>query len=593
MLAILLSVGAQAEVAASAPATTENLQAWHVRIAKVSQPSANGCFTATYPRLAWRETACAAPPSTPMTPKPPGPTPLVVGGGNDIVAQTPAGPITQAFGSFESVSVASVSSPLTPMGAPVANAYTLQLNTNFFSTPACAGAAIPALCLGWQQFVFANNGTSGLVYIEYWLLMYNTGCPGGFTAFPIGADIYCRQAIPATVVPTNTPITNMPGFLLSGDVSGMGPDIVIFQDGVNVYSASGSSIVDAAPGWTMAEFNVFGYGSGTMATFNATASTHVRTRINYGGTAAPICNAVGFTAETNNLNFGLPKPPSTPPGPAVIFLENSTGGAMTNCDAAETWGDTHQVTFGGTLYDFQASGDFVEALVGSNFEVQSRKVSGAPTWPNTSVNRSIGTRMGSTRVAVCDGTRLVVNGTTTSLAPGGMLWIPAGVTIHRVGSNVYIIRDQAGNTVKVTANSGYTNLDVGLGTWPTTVRGLLGNPNNNPNLLEARDGTQFTVPLSFNDLYNRYGASWRVNPLASVLNQCNAVATGNPAGPFFAANLNPTVRQQAEAVCRRVGVTLAWLDTCTLDAAVVGPAAADVFVGKEPPVVNGNRPPNS
>src|SRR5687767_12694965 len=101
ILAVLLSVGAQAGVAASPPATNANLQAWHMRIAQVSQPSAKGCFTAAYPRLAWRETLCAAPPSTPMTPKPPGPIPLIVGGGNDIVAQTPAGPISQAFGTFE------------------------------------------------------------------------------------------------------------------------------------------------------------------------------------------------------------------------------------------------------------------------------------------------------------------------------------------------------------------------------------------------------------------------------------------------------------------------------------------------------------
>ncbi len=90
-----------------------------------------------------------------------------------------------------------------------------------------------------------------------------------------------------------------------------------------------------------------------------------------------------------------------------MFLQNDTGGAAANCDSAEVWGDTHQVAFGGTLYDFQATGDFVEAQVGSNFEVQTRKVSGAPNWPNTSVNRSVATRMGNTRVAVCDGTRLV------------------------------------------------------------------------------------------------------------------------------------------------------------------------------------------
>jgi hypothetical protein len=589
LAALLLTVGATTGVAQGAPATTENLQAWHQKIAQVPQPAAKGCFTATYPKLAWRQAACATAPSVPMTPRPPGPTPLTVGNGNHIVAQAPSGSISQAIGTFENVlGVTSVSSPLVPLGPSVANAYTLQLNTNFFSTPACAGAAIAALCAGWQQFVFANNGTSGLVYMEYWLLMYNNPCPAGFSAFVVGIDTYCRMATPAAVVPGNTPITSMPNFQLSGDVSGVN-DIVIFQVGVNVYATAGTSIVDAAGNWNMAEFNVFGYGSGTQATFNAGAQTNVRTRINYGGNAAPNCLAIGFTAETNNLNFGLPKPSQTPPGPAVIFKENMTGGAMFNCDSAETIGDTHQNTFAGLLYDFQATGDFVEAQVGSAFEVQSRKISGAPTWPNTSVNQAVGTRMGNTRVALCDGPRLFIDGTFTTLNPGGTIWVPAGVGIRRIG-NTYFVRDNSGNSIRVAFNSGYTDLHVGLGTWPTTVRGLLGNPNNNPNQLEGRDGVIYNIPISFSDLYNRYGASWRVNPFASLLAPCSAVASGNPSAPFFAANLNPTLRLQAENTCRQAGVTTAWLDTCTLDAAVVGPHAAAGFVGLEPPVVNGNRP---
>ncbi len=603
-MAVLLSVGAQASASPLVPATIENLKAWHETIAGVPHPSAKGCFTANYPQLVWRKTKCAAAPTTPMSPRPPGPTPLVIGSGNDIVAQTPAGPIFEAFGSFENVSgVTSVSSPLTPGGAGVANAYTLQLNTNYFKTPACDTASIPDLCGGFQQFVFANDGTSGRVYIEYWLLSYNTTCPAGFTAFTIGGDIYCRQATPAAVVPTNTPITNMANMLLSGNISGA-TDRVTMTIGGSAYTATGTSIVDPGPEWIMAEFNVFGYGYGSMATFNSTASTHVRTRINYGGSAPPICTAVGFTAETNNLNFALPRPPGGGAGPAVIFAQNISGGAAANCDAAEVWGDTHQITFAGTNYDFQATGDFTEALIEPTavpfgvsalaappqtlFEVQTRKVSGAPNWPNTSVNKSAGVRMGSTRVAVCDGTRLVVNGTTTNLNPNTSMWLPAGVDIHRRGSNVWIVRDKSGNSVRIQANSGYTDVKVGLGTWPVRVRGLLGNPNNNPNFLEAKDGTQFAVPISFSDLYNRYGASWRANPLNSLIQPCNTVSTGNPSGPFFTGNLAPAVREQAEAICRQTGVAATWLDSCTLDAAVVGAHAAPAFVGMEPPVVDAN-----
>lgn len=594
LLALLLSVGAQTGVAASGPVTTADLQAWHLKMAKVPQPSAKGCFTADYPKMVWRVTECAAPPTAPMQPRPPGsPVPLNVGDGNDVVAQTPGANIFQAFGTFENVTgVTSVSSPINNTGPAVPNAYTLQLNTNYFATPACVGALNPALCQGWQQFVFANDGTSGRVYIEYWLLVYNAFCPAGFTPYIIGGNIYCRMATPAAIVPGNTPITAMPTFQLSGDVSGA-VDIVIMQIGASLYATAGSSIVDAAPGWVQAEFNVFGYGGnslgGSQAVFNPGASTRVRTRINNGAPTAPICNATGFTAESNNLLFGVPAPSASGLGPAVLFLENSIGGAATSCAAAVSVGDTHQRTFAGLFYDFQASGDFVEAQVGTSFEVQSRKASGAPSWPNASVNKSVATRMGNNQVAVCDGTRLVVNGVTTALNPGAMLSVPGGVTVHRTG-NTYLVRDLSGNSVQIAAMGLYTNLDVGLGTWPTVVRGLLGNPNNNPNLLEAKDGTQFSIPISFTDLYQRFGNSWRVSSTSSLLAVCNPTQAGNPSAPFFADNLEPQLRQQADTVCRRAGVAQIWIDTCVLDVAVVGQQGANVFVGMTPPVVNGNRP---
>lgn len=590
-LALLLSVGTTATAAASAPSMATGPQSWHTEISQTALPSSKGCFTAHYPKLVWKRSACVAAPEAAMLPKVTGPTLMTLGNGNHIVAQSPGGPITQAFGTFLNVTgVTSVNSPINNIGPPVANAYTVQLNTNFFpATVPCANADIPALCMGWTQFMFANDGTTGVVYLEYWLANYGgtlNPCPGGWLLV-VG---HCRLATPGTPVGVNTPITSMggPSFQMFGDATGSEIAIMTLPSGT--YATAATSVVDPSGVWTEAEFNVLGYGGGGMATFNAGASAQPKIRINYGGTAAPICLATGYTAETNNLLFGTPAPAPSGPGPATMFLENTIGGAMTNCDSSVSWGDTHQVTFGGTLYDFQATGDFTELIRGSSFEVQTRKVSGAPNWPNASVNRSVGVRLGGSRVAICDGTRLVVNGVTTNIAPGGSLYLPSSGDIFRINSNTYGVRDVAGNSVRVTWNGTYADVNVGLGTWPTAVRGLLGNPGNNPNLLEGRDGTVYTVPLSFSDLYNRYGASWRVNPLSSLLGQCSAVASGNPSAPFFAANLNPQLRAQAETTCRLAGVIQAWLDTCTLDAAVIGPGATRAFIGLEPPVVNGNLP---
>ncbi|WP_157740189.1 VWD domain-containing protein [Micromonospora auratinigra] len=591
-LAVLLMLGGPARLADAAPSSA-GLKAWQSEITKVPQPSARGCFTADYPRLAWHRTSCAAAPDLPMTPKH-SIRPLVVGSGNDISAQAPSGFISESSGTFENiVNVTSESSPIANAGPPVADAYTLQINTDFFASTACAGSPNPG-CRGWEQFVYANDGSSGLVFIQYWLLQYNAACPaGGWTQFSFTGDpdIYCYRNSPGATPVPDQPITNLGALRLTGTVSASSDSATLFV-GATAYTAGGSNSVNAAAGWTVSEFNVFGYGGnadgGGQATFNSGASLNVRTRITYGGTAAPVCAAQGFTGETNNLDFGTPAPSFTPPGPAVVFVENTTGGAATNCAAATVVGDTHQHTFAGLLYDFQASGDFVEAQAGSGFEVQTRKVSGAPTWPNASVDRSVATRMGTTKVALCDGKSLVVDGRTTDIQSEGALHLPSGVDIHRVG-NVYVVTDQSGNSIRVTVNSGYIDVAVGLGSSATQAVGLLGNPGGDPKLLAGRDGTRYAVPLSFDELYQKFGASWRVNPLRTLLAPCATVASGNPSAPFFAGNLTDDVRKRAESVCLQARVTPEWLDTCTLDVAVVGDRAASTYVGLAPPVVNGNR----
>jgi hypothetical protein len=596
LIVTLVASAAGAQVSAAEPAPpTRNQQAWQNEIAQVPQPS-KGCFTADFPDTRWQEVPCTA---TPPYPQPPrrGPRPQVVGDGNDVAARVPSGFISNAIGSFDKVTnVTSESGPIGNTGPSIPNAYTLQLNTNFFTSTACAASPNPG-CLGWQQFVYENYGTGGRAYIQYWLIEYNTTCPAGagwnqfsFTGFP---EIYCykNNSLGAVPVP-NQPITNLKNLSLSGVATAGGDSVTMFVGGT-AYSKAGDNAVNAAAGWNVAEFNVFGDGGnsagGGMATFNAGASLTVRTRVVYGGTAAPICVAQGFTAETNNLSFGTPAPTPTQPGPAMMFVESTVGGATANCAAAVTIGDPHLHTFAGLMYDFQASGDFVLAQVGSDFEVQARQVSSAPTWPNASVNQAVATRMGDTRVAVCGGPSLVVDGRPVDLRAGGTVSLSSGVDVSRIG-DTYVITDESGNSVRAVAHAGYMDVSTGLGTWPTAVRGLLGNPDGDVRRLEASDGTQFSVPLSFDDLYYRYGDSWRVAPADSLLSPCgDKVEVGNPTKPFLADDLAPEIRQRAREICIRAEVTQALLDACTLDVAVLGEKAAAAYVGAKAPVLDGNR----
>ncbi len=605
-------------------------KAWALSMHQTQAPKDKGCFTADYPSTEWREVACVTPPNIPM---PPRQTAFAIGSGNgDVSAGAPSGTITQTIGSFENVvNVTSESGPIGNTGPSIANAYSLQINTNFMTTgTGCAGSPNTTDCQTWEQWIYENDGSTGFAHTQYWILRYNTTCPDAtwnqfsFTGDP---DIYCwKNSVGGAVVP-NQVITNIDNWTFSGSATGTG-DLVIMNTGATAFMANGDNAVNASSGWTIAEFNLVGDGGnsagGGQASFNAGASVNVRTQITHsGGTAAPTCVAQSFTAETNNLNFGPTAPASTTPGPAIIFQQSTAGGATSACAASATIGDTHLRTFNGLFYDFQAFGDFVlaettvedfpdpgifagpgpssgspGAMVPSpggsraqtRFVVQARQVNGAPTWPDVSVNQAVATQMGNTKVAICLPGRLVVNGATTDLADGGSLSLASEtVRVTRTG-NSYLIRSASGDSVHAVLNPTWIDADVGLGLVPSNAKGLLVNANGNVNQIAARDGTVLTAPFAFDQLYGAFADSWRVPANASLLSVCSgdAAETGIPSRTFYAADLNLRDRLRARAICLAAGVKeKSLLDPCTLDVAVLGRKAAKVYVDAIPPAAVG------
>ena len=563
-----------------------------------------GCFNAAYPSTEWKEVTCVKAPNIPTPPRH-GPRPAVVGNSNDIAAKAPSGHITQAIGHFENVTnVTSESGPIGNTGPSVANAYTLQINTDFFTgSSACSGSPNTG-CQGWEQWVYWNTGPgNGSASMQYWLISYNANCPPnkGWIQVPVLGTSCYKNSAKAVSVPSQ-PITNMGKWTLTGSATSTG-DSVAMSTGTNVYTANGDNVVAASSAWTIAEFNIFGpggdtSGNGSIATFNAGASSNTRTEIIYGDTKAPKCVAQGFTAEKNNLSFGPTAPAATAPGPAVIFQESIAGGATSNCAAASTIGDTHLRTFSGLFYDFQAAGDFTLAEVGRDFTVQTRQVSGAPTWPDATVNKAVAARFGKTQVAVCllppgrdEGAAIHVDGTLTPVADGQTLELPGGVGIARQG-NVYQLTSEGGDSMRATVNPTWIDVAVGLGTWPSSVHGLIANPNGNVNQIAARDGFVLTNPFNFNDLYHRFADSWRVSGEGSMLSVCNtgkSIEVGIPKRPFYATDLEQGIRAKAQGVCTAAGVKAGPLhDACTLDVAVIGnDLAAKVFVDQLPPAAVG------
>jgi len=564
-------------------------QEWSKSMEQVPLPK-KGCFEAAYPKKEWKEVPCKKAPDIPMTPRT-GPRPQVIGNANDISAQAPSGFISSATGSFDTVNnVTSMSSPIGNAGAAVNNAYTLQINTNFFNSTACAGSPNPN-CRGWEQFVYFTDGSAGSLFIQYWLLQYNANCPATWNQFQFTGqtDIYCWRNATNSAGPPNVTAANLGQLVMTGNVSA-GGDSISLSIGSNMFLATGDNSVNAAAGWQIAEFNVFGAGGnsggGGQVTFNNGATVVPRTRVIYGGVAAPNCVAQGFTGETNNLNFGPNAPVATPAGPAVMFTESTAGGAVTNCAAASSIGDTHLATFHGLFYDFQAQGDFVLAEVDPGFVVQTRQVSGAPSWPNASVNHAVATRIGKTDVAVClPPTRLFIDGKITDLPDGKSTLTSGGVTVSRSG-NVYLIMGESGDSVRAEVNPTWINVSVGLGHWPAKVRGLIANAGGNVNQIAARDGAVLTAPFPFDGLHHHYADSWRVRANESLLSACEGkVEPAIPQKPFYANDLDPKVRERAAAVCKAARVKPGPLfEACTLDVAVIGnDTAARVFVGAGAP----------
>jgi hypothetical protein len=568
-------------------------------MAQVPLPRA-GCFQADYPSQQWYEVGCVAAPQIPMVPKQ-GPRPLVVGNNNDLSARAPSGVISTAIGSFDSVTgVVTESGRISNEGPFVSNAYTLQINTEYMSSPVCAGTGDPADCRGWAQFVYFNDGSHGWVFIQYWIIRYNNTCPAGHGwrqfMFTDSSDIYCYQSSLNSAPIPSQPITNLAQLSLSGTARTTGNSVTLFIGGTASAMQTDADAVNAAASWTTAEFNVLGPGGdstgGSQAVFNTGAQIQTRNRIIYGGSARPLCVGRGFTGETNNLGFHPSAPAMSLPGPALLFIEDTSGVDTADCSYGRTVGDTHLDTVMGLHYDFQASGDFVVADT-DGFIVETRQESGAPTWPNAALNKAIATRMGKDTVAVCNtnpfrGPELFVNDQLIELGDGHVFSTPAGVDIWRIG-NAYNVTDQSGNSVRATVNLSYIDLGIGLGQWPVKVSGLIANADGNVKEIATRAGKRFTAPFYFGAFYPEYGDSWRDLDNQSPLSVCGQVEPGNPAAPFYASDLAPELYEQARAVCLRAGVQGdELLDECTLDVAVIGyDSAANVFVDARQPVAVG------
>ncbi len=323
--------------APSAPSQDE----WRRTMTRTPLPK-SGCFTSSYPSTQWQEVPCTTAPARPYPPR--GPRPMTVGNTVDVAADVAPDTLSLTTGSFDSVVGVTNETDLST-GAP--NTFSLQINANFFDTPACIGAnpnsknPLSPTCVGWQQFVFSNSAcahglTCASVFIQYWLINFGPKCPAkggavsGWMTTPLSPDSCFANSAAAPVLPQT--IAGLANFNLTGTTS-TGSDAVFMSVGnPAILSAMGGpgSVLGLAGLWHQAEFNVFGDANDNTAKFNAGSTLVVRTSVDRGSSAAPSCvsNQVSFTGEMNNLT--LTSPPALVAGqfPALVFKESNAAGAV-------------------------------------------------------------------------------------------------------------------------------------------------------------------------------------------------------------------------------------------------------------------------
>jgi len=277
--------------------SADELERWRQTIVHTKRPK-KACFTAEYPAAVWTEVQCTTPPNIPFVGVK-GRRPLAVGNGTAFSAQAASGYISEAEGSFDSVT--GVTSEVMDLnGKESPGVFSLQLNTQTFSTMACNG------CIGWQQFIFSNGGCgnpAACLYIQSWIFgLGSSACPSGWT--PGFGGCMVNSSMAATLTPI--PVDALATVKLRGEVAGTNgaDDLITLTVGNTMYSAPGDNrLPDLGQHWQIAEFNIFGNGDGSAANFNTGSTLVVRIAINSGTLSAPSCIADGFTGETNNLTL--------------------------------------------------------------------------------------------------------------------------------------------------------------------------------------------------------------------------------------------------------------------------------------------------
>jgi hypothetical protein len=338
VLALIALAAASTGIGPASAATQRAVRTraqWQAAIAQVAAPGA-GCYHASYPVLQWHAVKCVAAPKWPVIPAPasgsaPRSAAATVGNGVDYSAKV-TGLISKATGSFHHVSTnITEKGKVDNSGSNVANAFSLQLNTQFFSgSPACSGSGTPSKCLAWQQFIYAVS-PGGVVFMQYWLINYNATCPAGWFSF--STDCYTNSNASSVTALTAKELATVK---LSGSAASGGNDKVSLSVGSGhaTLVTNNDSKLDLAASWNTTEWGVYGDGGGGAAIFGANTTLEAQTSLKATSSSAPTCVKEGFTGETNNLKLASTPALGSEPSPTLGSRQTNGTTGTASCAVA-------------------------------------------------------------------------------------------------------------------------------------------------------------------------------------------------------------------------------------------------------------------
>jgi hypothetical protein len=526
-----------------------------------------------------------------------------VGDVTDYVAKV-TGLIAQATGSFADVSPGiTETGQFNGSGPQLANTYTLQLNANYFASPACAGIAD---CLGWQQFIYDSSNDA--IYMQYWLIYYLTGasaCPAGWYTYTPLSSCYVNSdavGVSSTVTAAELASTSLSGSAVSG-----GNDTVTLSVGTQAFAVSNAdSQVSLASAWNQTEWGIFGDGGGGAANFGANTTLEAETTLVSNSAAAPTCTSGGFTAETNNLTLSsTPALGSSTLGMIGSQQTNASPGSATCASVAPTDNPTSTVVTAPTPKAFPGSNSYTATVTPLNPPTLYPPVAGTVSFSDggSPIGGCQNVTVGAGGTALCAATLPLGSNAVTATYSGDANYLtsasqpfvqtiayPTTTTLNAAArgsastkealvatvtsAGASVTNPLAGGTVAFTVNGTKVS---GCQSIPLTSSTLSGTATCNATL-PAGSGTVAATYSGSASFYGSHstGVSQAVTGLAIASNQ-------NPASPVTRVSYTATVIEtdgggtvsfrdggSAIAGCQTLGLSASDTATCTTAAGAMG-----------------------